>query len=64
MNKKIIFTFLSIAFLVLIAVNISMLNFDDLSFSENKSYYLGMVSNGLLFIAMFISRKKSIKNKK
>jgi|GEM_PF-1675097 len=63
MNKKLIFTFLAIAFLVLIVVNIGMLNFDDLSFSENKSHYLGIVSNALLGVVMLLSRKKSTKNK-
>jgi len=57
MKRKILVTLLLIVFTVLIILNIANLNYNDLSFTENKGSYLGLISNGLLLASMIITRK-------
>lgn len=58
MNKKTRIKFLMVAFTLLILVNLYFIDWSQPSFSNNKLFYLGLVSNSLLMLAMFISIKK------
>jgi len=58
MKKRYILSLFIMAFIVLIGINIIFLDFDNLSFSNNKGTYLGIVSNILMLLVMVLARRK------
>ncbi|MEN8777379.1 MAG: hypothetical protein ABF263_01725 [Polaribacter sp.] len=51
-NIKIVFNIFSIIFAVILIFWITQINYDDLSFKENLSAYLGILSMSMMTIAM------------
>lgn len=63
MKKRKIISLFIMAFTVLIGINVSFLEFDNLTFSNNKGTYLGIVSNMLMLLLMVRAlRKEKRKN--
>lgn len=51
-NIKIVFNIFSIIFAIILIFWITQINYDDLSFKENLSAYLGILSMSMMAIAM------------
>ena len=49
---KTIFNILSIIFVIILIFWITQINFDDLSYKENSSPYLGILSMSMISIAL------------
>lgn len=53
-NVKIIFNVLSLFFLIILVFWCTQINYSDLSFKENVSPYLGILSMSMMSIAMHL----------
>jgi len=53
-NVKIIFNVLSLFFLIILVFWCTQINYSDLSFKENISPYLGILSMSMMSIAMHL----------
>jgi len=51
-NINIVFNALSIIFLVILIYSITQINFDDVSYKENSSQYILILSMTLMAVAM------------
>ena len=49
---KIVFNVLSIIFVIILIFWFTQINYNDLSFKENSSPYLGILSMGMMSIAL------------
>lgn len=61
-NSQIIFNVLTLFFLIILIFWITQINYNDLSFKENLSPYLGVTSMTLMIFSMQMI-KKNIKKK-
>ncbi|WP_439129732.1 hypothetical protein [Polaribacter sp.] len=51
-NIKLVFNIFSIIFIIILFFWITQINYEDLSFKENVSAYLGILSMSMMSIAM------------
>ncbi|WP_299061133.1 hypothetical protein [uncultured Polaribacter sp.] len=49
---KTVFNIISIIFLIILIFWITQLNYNDLSYQENSSAYLGILSTGMMSLAL------------